>query len=183
MYFSTEPKSRRQDFFNYSHEYGQVKKALELRNKIIAVLGVRRVGKTSLLNIVYNETKGLKTWVDGRIVTNPKKEIFSAIFEVIKTGEPKIFVNIESLNISAFGIGLDIKPASETLASIEKKISEAKQLTVFIDEAQRMDRKELADVLSYFYDRFPNIYVIISGSEIGLLEEVLGENDSEQTFY
>lgn len=183
MYFEIEPKSRKQDFFNYDYEYNQVKKALQCKEKIIVVVGVRRVGKTSLLNIIYNETKSLKLWLDGRIVIDPKKELFAAIYEIVKTGAPKIFGKIESLNVSAFGVGFDIKLGSETHAEIEKKLKTAGQICVFIDEAQRMNAKELADVLSYFYDRFPNISFIVSGSEIGLVEEILGQSDAEHPLY
>ncbi|GAG02156.1 unnamed protein product, partial [marine sediment metagenome] len=157
VYFETEPKSKREDFFNYSYEYKQVKQALQRKDKIIAIVGVRRIGKTSLLNIIYNEIKDLKVWLDGRIVTDPKKEIFAAIYEVAKTEKPKIFGKIESLNVSAFGLGLGIKLGSESLAEIEKKIKGAGRICVFMDEAQRMKIKDLADVLSYFYDRFPQV--------------------------
>lgn len=183
MYFEIDPKSRKEDFFNYNYEYGQVKKALQRKEKIIAVVGVRRVGKTSLLNIIYNETKDLKLWLDGRIVTNPKKEIFAAICETVQLGKPKIFGKIESLNVSAFGVGFDIKLGAESQNEIEKKIRSINQILVFIDEAQRMNVKELADVLSYFYDRFPQVLFIISGSEIGRVEEILGESDSEHPLY
>jgi len=177
MYFEIEPKSKKQDFFNYEYEYTQVKKALERKEKIIAVIGVRRVGKTSLLNLIYNETKCLKLWLDGRIVTNPKKEIFAAIYETVKSGKEKIFGQIESLNISAFGMGIGINLEKESQSKIEEKIRSAGRICVFIDEAQRMNIKDLADVLSYFYDRFPQISFIISGSEVGLVEEILGQND------
>lgn len=183
MYFEIEPKGRKEDFFNYGYEYNQLKKALGRREKIIAVVGVRRVGKTSLLNLVYNETDGVKLWLDGRIVTDPKKEIFSAIYETAKEGKPRIFGKIESLNISAFGVGMDIKLGSESHAEIEKKIRESGHVCVFVDEAQRMDAEALADVLSYFYDRFPHVSFIVSGSEIGLVEEILGETDSEHPLF
>lgn len=183
MYFEIEPKSKKQDFFNYDYEYGQVKKALERKEKIIAVVGVRRVGKTSLLNLIYNETKELKLWLDGRIVTNPKKEIFEAIYETAHTGKPKIFGKIESLNVSVLGVGFSIKPETESQSEIEKKIKGVGHIRVFIDEAQRMKVDDLADVLSYFYDRFPQVSFIISGSEIGLVEEILGEGDSEHPLY
>ncbi|MEK6924251.1 MAG: ATP-binding protein [Candidatus Micrarchaeota archaeon] len=183
MYFEIEPKGRKEDFFNYDYEYGQVKKALERKEKIIAVVGVRRVGKTSLLNLIYNETSSLKLWLDGRIVTAPKKEVFAAIYETIEAGTPKIFGKIESLNLSAFGVGLGIELGSENRAEIEKKIKASGQVRVFIDEAQRMNCKDLADVLSYFYDRFPNVSFLISGSEVGLVEEILGENDGEHPLY
>jgi len=183
MYFITEPKSKKEDFFNYEYEYAEIKKAMARKEKIIAVLGVRRVGKTSLLNILYNETKGLKVWLDGRIISNPKKEIFSAIYDVVKTGKSKIFGKIESLNISAFGVGINVKISTDSLLEIENKIRKADQIYVFIDEAQKTDPGDLADVLSYFYDRFPNVFFVISGSEIGLIETVLGENNSKHPLY
>lgn len=183
MYFEIEPKSKKEDFFNYNYEYEQVKKALQRREKLIAVVGVRRVGKTSLLNVIYHETKSLKLWLDGRIVTDPKKELFSAIYETAKSGKPKIFGKIESLNISAFGVGFDIKLGSESRGELEKMIRNSGHICVFIDEAQRMKTDALADVLSYFYDRFPQISFILSGSEVGLVEEILGESDSEHPLY
>ncbi len=183
MYFITEPKSKKSDFFNYHHQYSGVKEAVDRGEKIIAVIGVRRVGKTSLLNVIFNETKSLKVWIDGRIISNPKKEIFHAIYAAAKSGKSKIFGKIESLNISAFGIGLDVNVAPDSLQKIENRIKKSKQILVFIDEAQRMDIKELSDVLSYFYDRLSNVTFIISGSEVGLVEDVIGQEDSKHPLY
>ncbi|MFH8119594.1 MAG: ATP-binding protein [Candidatus Aenigmatarchaeota archaeon] len=42
-----------------------------------------------------------------------------------------------------------------------------------------MNNIELANVLSYFYDRFPNITFILSGSEVGLLEKIICEKKEE----
>lgn len=183
MYFDTEPKSSKDDFFNYEHEYEELKKALGRKDRTIFIIGVRRVGKTSLMNLMYNESKSLKIWIDGRIVSEPKKEIFAAIYEAAKLGKSKIFGKIESLNVSAFGIGFDIKVGSESTAEIEKKIRGAGHICVFIDEAQRMKRDDLAATLSYFYDRFSEVSFIISGSEVGLVEEVIGEDDAEHPLY
>lgn len=183
MYFEIEPKSKKEDFFNYALEYEQLKKALQRKEKIMAVFGVRRVGKTSLLNIIYNETKGPKIWLDGRIVSDPKKEIFAAIYETARSGKPMIFGKIESLNVSAFGVGLDIKVSSQSPSEMEKKIKSAGPICVFIDEAQRMNTSSLADVLSYCYDRFPQISFIVSGSEIGLLGGLLKNDDAKHPLY
>lgn len=176
MYFEIEPKSRREDFFGYGYEYNRLKDALTRREKIIAVVGVRRVGKTSLLNVMYNEIACPKLWLDGRIVTDPKKEIFAAICEAAKSGKPKIFGKVDSLNLSAYGIGLGVKIGPESRAAIEKTIRDRGQICVFI-------AKGLADVLSYFYDRFPKVSFVLSGSEVGLVEDILGEADSEHPLY
>ncbi len=183
MYFSTEPKSRREDVFNYEHEYGLVKAALGRGERVVAVVGVRRVGKTSLLNVLFHEEKCLKVWIDGRIVGNPKKEVFAAIYDAVRLGKPRIFGSIESLNVSAFGVGFGISLDLQSRAEMERKIRGAGRVCVFVDEAQRMKRTDLADVLSYFYDRLPKVSFVISGSEIGLVEEVLGESDAEHPLY
>ena len=183
MYFAIEPKSRKEDLFNYEDEYQTVKKALRLNEKIIAVIGVRRVGKTSLMNVIYNEIGGLKLWIDGRIIASPKKEIPSAIYDVAKSGKNKIFGRIESLTFSLMGLGLEIKISDRTFGRVEKVIKNAGRITVFIDEAQRMDVGELADILSYFYDRIPNVRFVISGSEVGVLEKVIGEGDTQHPLF
>ncbi|MCD6549336.1 ATP-binding protein [Candidatus Micrarchaeota archaeon] len=183
MYFTIEPKSRKEDLFNYEEEYATVKKALKAGERIIVIVGVRRVGKTSLMNVVYNEIKGLKLWIDGRIVISPKKEVPSAIYEVAKNGKDKVFGRIEGLTFSIMGIGLDVRVNKRSFTTMERTIRNAGRITVFIDEAQRMDPYELADILSYFYDRVPNVRFILSGSEVGLLEHVTGEKDPQHPLF
>ncbi len=183
MYFTIEPKSRKEDLFNYEQEYQTIKRALRGQERIIVLVGVRRVGKTSLMNVIYNETRGLKLWIDGRIISSPKTEIPSAIYEVVKSGKDKIFGKIESLTFSLMGFGLEFKVNKRSILSLEETIKNTSRITVFIDEAQRMNRMDLADILSYFYDRIPNVRFILSGSEVGLLEEVLGENDTEHPLF
>jgi AAA+ ATPase superfamily predicted ATPase len=183
MYFDIAPKTKKEDFFNYDYEHSQVRKAMDRKDAIIAVLGTRRVGKTTLLSILYNETKALKVWIDGRILSDPKTEVHSAIYEAVKANESKIFGSVEGFSVSAFGIGIGLKAGRESRAEMERKIKGTPRVFVFIDEAQQTRRKDLASVLSYFYDRIQNVSFIISGSEIGLVEEVMGENNPEHPLY
>jgi len=183
MYFTLEPKSEKKDFFNYDFEYASIKNALREHERIIAIIGVRRVGKTSMMNVIYNETKTMKLWLDGRIVSDPKREVFSAIYEVASSGKSMIFGKIESLNVSAFGLGIGVKVEQKGTVEMERKITSSGSIKVFIDEAQRMDPLKLAEVLSYFYDRVKNVSFILSGSEVGLVEDILGETDAEHPLY
>ncbi|MCX8189533.1 MAG: hypothetical protein N3F64_07450 [Nitrososphaeria archaeon] len=48
MYFSPEPKRRKEDFFNMEEELRMFQKILSL-GKLIIVSGLRRYGKTSLI--------------------------------------------------------------------------------------------------------------------------------------
>jgi len=183
MYFDLAPKAKKEDFFNYDYQYSELKKAIAGKNPIIAVLGARRVGKTSLMNIIFNETTGPKLWLDGRALPDPKKELISVIYDAAKTGKSKIFGKVESLGVSALGLGVEIKMGAATRGEMERKIAATRRVVVFIDEAQRADRKEMGDILSYFYDRLPNVIFVLSGSEIGLVEEVLGEKDPKHALY
>ncbi|MFA5383010.1 MAG: ATP-binding protein [Candidatus Micrarchaeia archaeon] len=184
MYFELAPKENKEDFFNHENEYFELKNAIKRKDPIIAVLGVRRVGKTSLLNILYHETKTLKLWIDGRMIQNPKIEIPLMINEVIETKKSKIFGRIEGLSVSAFGFGVGIK-TTNTLeyTTLKKKIESLGGITVFIDEVQRIDNKSISDLLSYFYDKLPKISFVLSGSEVGLVEEILGEQDGTHPLY
>jgi len=183
MYFDLAPKAKKEDFFNYDYQHSELKKAIAGKNPLIAVLGARRVGKTSLMNIAFNETSGAKLWLDGRALPDPKRELISVVYDAARTGKSKIFGKVESLGVSALGLGVEIKVGSATRGEMEKKIASARRVVVFIDEAQRADRKELGDILSYFYDRLPNVVFVLSGSEIGLVEEVLGEKDPAHALY
>lgn len=175
MYFDIAPKDKRKDFFNYAYEYNELKTSINRKEKIIALIGARRVGKTSMMNVFYHETELPKVWIDGRIIENPKKEIPSIISDIVESGKSKIIGKIEGLSVSAFGFGVGVNVIPKKhLNEIENKIKKFGRLVVFIDEAQRMNHISLADIVSYFYDRFPEITFILSGSEVGLMNDVLG---------
>jgi len=178
MYFDLAPKERKEDFFDYTYEYDELDNAIKRKDRIVVLIGVRRVGKTSLMNVLYHRIKNPKIWIDGRIIENPKRDIPNAIVEMVESGVSKIIGNISGFNVAAFGFGVGLSAGkTPDYKDLKKKIGK-KQLYVFIDEAQRMDPLALADLLSYFYDQFPQITFILSGSEVGLLEEIIG---SEKT--
>jgi AAA+ ATPase superfamily predicted ATPase len=52
--FDTRPKSRREDFFDRDKEIEELKDII-LHKDFAAVLGIRRIGKTSLVRVTLNE--------------------------------------------------------------------------------------------------------------------------------
>ncbi len=182
MYFDIYPKSNLKDFFNYKEEYAKVKEALKKGVPITAIIGVRRTGKTSLMNVLFNELNERKVWIDGRIIKDPKTEIPLAITKSLESRKPMVFGKIESISVSVMGLSINLKTNEEFNRNIEDMIGN-KKLFVFIDEAQRMKTMELAELLSYFYDRHSGIKFILSGSEVGLMEEVLGGDASTHPLY
>ena len=175
MYFSIGPKESLKDFFNYREEYRRVKAALKRGERIIAIHGVRRVGKTSLMNILFNEIKGINIWADGRIIGN-SRDLLEMLAEGIKS-KGGIFGAIKSIGISIGGVEI----TAERRFS-EEKIRKAKRVNLFIDEVQYAG-KEIAKALSYIYDRFPNVKTIISGSEVRMVEEVVAVNNPSHPLF
>ena len=176
MYFSIGPKENLRDFFNYREEYKDIKEAIKRGERLIAIQGVRRVGKTSLMNILFNELKGINIWADGRIIEK-SKDLLEIISEGIKN-KGGIFGSIKSIGISIAGIEIN---AENPFA--EKSIRKAGKINLFIDEAQYANNKEISKALSYLYDRFPNITTIISGSEVRIINEVLAIDDPSHPLF
>lgn len=182
MYFEIEPKSKIEDFYGYSYEYNELNRALERKERIIVLRGVRRVGKTSLMNIFFNNHKENSLWIDGRMIKNPIKEIPVLLNERI-VNKQSIIGQIEGIGVSAFGVGVNVNVKKSDFYYIDNFTKYKKHFYIFIDEAQRSNSKELADFISYVYDKVKNITFILSGSEIGLLEDVVGTYDAEHSLY
>ncbi|MCD6330835.1 MAG: ATP-binding protein, partial [Thermoplasmata archaeon] len=78
MYFDPEPKSKKEDLYNFEKEYKALHNAIKRNERIIVIKGIRRTGKTSLMKVVYNELKNPKAFIDGRIIPPKQKDIFNA---------------------------------------------------------------------------------------------------------
>ena len=169
MLFDLGVKKRKADFFNYEEEYIKLKDGLR-NEKLIAITGLRRVGKSSMLSILYNETNAPKIWVDGRKAKDEKE--FLAEMEELAAQVSisyKAIHALSSVDVGPFSFSLNPKPSLE---EIDKYIKD--RAYIFVDEVQRI--KGIADVLSLIYDFSEKICVIAAGSEIGLVEDILGRN-------
>ncbi len=180
MYFNILPKQKREELYNYDEQYRELKGLLKIGHPLTAVVGVRRSGKTSLMSVVFNEVKGPKLWVDGRYLKDPKAQLPVLIKEALGSGH-LIYGEIEaSVGVAVAGVKVRMG-AKLPLPSLEKLLK-GKELHLFVDEAQRAG-KELGDMLAYLYDRVPGIRMVVSGSEVGLLEEVLGWKDPKAPLF
>ena len=66
-YFSTGIKSQRENFYNFKSEADEIVHAIESdATRFIIVTGMRRVGKSSIVNVLLNEMKHPYIWVDTR---------------------------------------------------------------------------------------------------------------------
>ena len=178
MLFDVEPKKRLCDFFAHRTEYEQLVNAIKRKDKITAIRGVRRIGKTSLMFIVYNEIMEPKIFIDGRMTKNAK-EVIDEISLFIK--EKNVLKSLKRIEIGIHGFNLGVELEKNTnLRELSKEIKKFKHLYIFIDEAQNI--KKLDDLIAHIYDSFSNVSFILSGSEVGILDELLGEKTNSPLY-
>lgn len=173
MYFSPRVKEKREDFFNYEALQEELKKALGDRLvPLIAVYGLRRTGKTSLIRVVLNSLKKRYLWIDGRDVQS-REELKARLLE-----ETQKLKRFSLKKISIKGIELSLGLPKEGLDYLNKH-----KITLVFDEAQLLKNIHLDNTLAYIYDNYPNIKIIISGSEIGMLANFLGKENAKAPLY
>jgi AAA+ ATPase superfamily predicted ATPase len=67
MYFDEAPKSRLEDLYDFERQVEQLRAAIRRRNRMIVILGLRRTGKTSLLQSCLNAERIPYLLLDGRV--------------------------------------------------------------------------------------------------------------------
>jgi AAA+ ATPase superfamily predicted ATPase len=68
--FDLAPKRCKRDFYNFEHELEQLHK-FYLNGRVVAILGLRRIGKTSLILTFLNEWRVPNVFIDRRKVLLP----------------------------------------------------------------------------------------------------------------
>lgn len=190
MYFSPEPKEKKKDLYDFEYEYSALKNAILKEDKLIVIKGLRRTGKTSLMKVVYNELDCPKCFIDARIIEPKQKEIYNAIINGIRTGISSVYLDekakemINSLKIEFLGVGISFKHEITNFFSNVDELLEKKKtkFVLFIDEVQRLKPARIDSILGYLFDNTKNIKLVLAGSEIGVLDEVLGE-ETESALY
>lgn len=204
LYFSPRPKEKKADLFGRDHQLTKLESYIKNRRPLIIVRGLRRTGKTSLVKTSLNENApknhilidlrglGSKGSVSTEQVYN--RTIIS-INNFLSKNESKIdkikqyLKRINGINMMGNGISLsDKNPNLQDLASIFEKLDEwvtgekeFPSLVLAIDEAQifnDLSDSDMASILASVYDNCKNIVIILSGSQIGLLDKFVGKMES-----
>ena len=196
MYFEITPKARREDLFGMDYLVDSLESYLTDENvRMIIIKGLRRTGKTSLLNVILNEIKQKKVKIDVREAPfYDKKEFLFYVFEKIKEaiGETllqKILKHIRSIELSYNKIGTTfyLKDERTLYTFFEKLDRELKkkniELILAFDEAQLLNKIKFNYILANIYDNYTNIKIILTGSEIGLLDTFLGKKDAKSPLF
>ncbi len=171
MYFSVEPKEKKENIFNLKKEYEELKNALTGPHRLIVIKGVRRIGKTSLMNSIYKEIKGKKIFIDTREIIEMTplgvNDFFTSIFlDFLKRERffEGILSYIESIDL---GVKISLKKKKPMFSKLLEKINEKMQkqekyLILFIDEAQELKKARFERMLAFIYDNLKNIKIVLA---------------------
>ncbi len=191
MLFDLRPKDRREEIFDREREFRELEKSVE-RYPLTLLLGIRRVGKSSILRAYLNENPGIL--IDCR-------ELYAESGHITKEDlirELQLKGTILQRLLSKFKISLDLKflrlePKEASLREIFRELNEIGEKTgkfvIAFDEAQYLrfygsrGGKELLALFAHAYDSLPNLRIILTGSEVGLLHDFLGIDDYESPLY
>jgi len=183
-YFDPEPKRRREDFFDMELEMEELRRGLRV-SKLVAVLGLRRYGKTSLILTTLNELGLDYVFIDCRLLPSGMLSMSDilALFEKElsrKSWFRAVAESIEGIEVGPLGVRFrrrDINTLVSALERLEGKI-------LVLDEVQelRRCRYRFDSLIAYLYDHV-DLRIIVSGSQIGMVHRFLRLEDPSAPLY
>jgi AAA+ ATPase superfamily predicted ATPase len=183
-----EVKSRKEEFFNMENELETLRKELLDQNtRMIVIKGLRRTGKSSLMRVALNETKVPHIFIDLRLSTPFTPDNFYQYFSkelgkfLKEKTLKKMLSRIKGVEISGFKLEFKEKKINIIAEILEEigKWAKDKQIVLAIDEAQDLRyMKGFDKILAHIYDYVKGIKILLAGSEVGLLDKILGIGDS-----
>ncbi|BDC18719.1 ATP-binding protein [Acidianus sp. HS-5] len=212
MLFDVKPKEERKDLYDRDKEVDEIKESIE-RKVWLTVYGMRRLGKTSIVNVAVNDPNYIVVKVNLMRIYDPKKKKYprsqfmglflESVNEVVRKytmgGRVIRFISnilgIDEKSFLEFSL-VKIRPKlkkfrSEDISSVVKELDELakdnkKGLVIVFDEAQELMKVNGINFPSIFhdvYDYCKNTTVIFTGSMVGLVENMLKGLEYEKPFF
>ncbi|AMM53686.1 ATPase [Pyrococcus kukulkanii] len=198
MLFEIKPKSRRKDLYDREKELKEFRDALKLGENLILILGIRRLGKSSLLNVALNESKLPYAKIDVRSLyftfgTIPQdvlvREILESLlrstrrFRKFRVGLERLVDSIEGIEVS--GLKVRIGRKVHLIDILEKIDSWGERVIIAFDEAQylRFSGLQYDGLIAYAIDNLPNVTFVLTGSEVGMLHDFLGLDNPKKPLF
>lgn len=191
-YFSLGVKTNRRDIYDRDEELRILE---QFKHPIIALTGIRRLGKSTLLSIAMQNRKGILLDFRG-VGPNPSPYLlFSKFEEAINRSKVKklwkhLSSSISSITLGSFGISFKLsRPQMLTFSTLFDVFesyaeSEDEDFVIAIDEAQEARGfKQILQAIAHSYDYNKRVKFILAGSQVGLLQDFLGISDPDSPLY
>lgn len=206
MYFSDRPKVKRENLYNRDEELNKLVHSLKEGSALTVIKGLRRLGKSSLMfiglsksglphllidcrqfeEVTYSSRRALVEALEGS-VNNFIKE-HGGLWPTLKEYMKKVKgVGVGKFSVTFSWGGerpLSIVGLFDTLNkfAIDRGIG----VVVAIDEAQQLKKIanfNVARLLAHIYDYKGGIQLLLTGSQVGLLDDLLGVEDPSSPLY
>lgn len=187
--FDERPKERREDLYDRERELEEIKKSLG--RPLVLITGIRRIGKTSVLRVALNEMNIPAVIIDARGLRRNygRGDLYRLIAHGLSSSLDKLrdlLSNIRGIKVMGLEVELSWRGReSLSLTELLDRLNERK-IVVAVDEAQRLrgpQSNEFRNALAHSYDYNRNITFILTGSEVGLLHDLIGTDDSSSPLY
>jgi hypothetical protein len=189
------------EFYDYEEQLARLGFGLRDRlTRLIVVKGVRRIGKSSLVRVGFRLHRvRLYAFFDARSVPVVSAE---SVFEVISRGLSSLMERAGGLRgvmasllsrvegVSVGGVRVEIRPGRprvlvdivEALGRVAREAGEP--VILFFDEAQDFSVVPgFARMMAHIYDYVEGVKLVLAGSEVGLLDRLLGKGDPKAPLY
>lgn len=183
--FNPRPKSSRRELYDREEELNFLDGNME--KPLILVLGVRRIGKTSLLKAFLEPHRGI--YIDMRGVST-YAELYGRLADSLSEGLGKLREALSGIRgVEIMGISVSLKwrgRDSISLVGLLEELNKRGRFVLVLDEVQEARQAVAAEVrraIAYAYDHLDNITIILSGSQIGLLEKFAALSDPKSPLY
>lgn len=201
-YFTAAPQCNKNFLFGRDKELEEFERFSQNTYPLCLITGMRRTGKTSLIKTFFSEHKDKCMYIDTRElgdITNKNKvevleffcqqiSIFLQEHEGVSSKVSDFLRRINGVTIGVAGIQLDPTLKHKiNLMEIFRRLndwahSEEKIIIIGIDEAQNFKKNETFDITLIFasiYDSYSNLKIILTGSEMGVIYELVGKEDPQ----
>lgn len=196
MYFTPEPKTEEKDLFGVDYALKTLVAGLtDKSTRMIVIRGLRRTGKTSLLNVALKKSGINFVKIDVRESPyRDREEFFAFLIATVKEtmGESFFRKVLESIS----GVGISYKDASATvyfsrgqnvalfLSALNRQLtSKGKSLILAFDEVQLLKSIKFDYLLASIFDNYLALKVVLTGSEMGLVDSFVGKEDYDAPLY
>lgn len=206
MYFDERPKSTKKDLYNMREELDELLAAINRKDPLVVIAGVRRVGKTSLLQTAISEIRAPSIIFDLRTLGNRAYCTKKDLVEILEHGINAFLLekrskrmklveavkHVSGVQVGEIGVSFNWggKQPLDIPALFEKldrwALSNKTHVVMAFDEAQELRKItgfKMDKILAHVYDYCKRTTIILTGSAIGLLYEFIGDEDAEAALY
>jgi hypothetical protein len=197
MYFDPRPKTKKEDLYDREEELKQFSKALSYAS-LIVITGLRRTGKTSFLNVALAEANHPFAVLDLRgLPYNPSyadivrriENAFNQIDHKWLSGVCEALKHLKGVSILGNEMSFDWSKRGVDLPELFGKVDlwaskHKERFLMAFDEIQLVrGDKWIPRFFAHVVDTYRNITLVMTGSEVGLLFDFLGFEDTQSPLY